>query len=112
MPSKYRKEIRVNGERRIAHQVSAEKALGKPLPEGAVVHHHSANQLVICQDDTYHKLLHVRERAIKACGHAGWRKCKICKKYDDPANLYIQAHNRHVFHRECAALYQRQRKGA
>jgi len=51
------------------HILIAEKALGKYLPEGAVVHHidenglnNSPNNLVICQDGNYHKLLHQRMR--------------------------------------------------
>lgn len=44
------------------HILIAEKALGKYLPPGAVVHHHSPTQLVICEDQAYHMLLHKRMR--------------------------------------------------
>ncbi len=92
------------------HILIAEEALGKLLPLKAVVHHHTPQQLVVCQNDTYHKLLHQRQRAYKACGYASWRKCKICKKYDSPDNLYINGKHRHVFHRNCAAEYCYNRK--
>jgi endogenous inhibitor of DNA gyrase (YacG/DUF329 family) len=53
------------------HVLVAEKALGKPLPKGAVVHHHNKitsdnrnNNLVICQDQSYHNILHSRMRKI------------------------------------------------
>lgn len=61
------------GGRRIqVHRLRAEKALGKPLPAGAVVHHADGSKrpdapLVICQDETYHRLLHIRMR-VKAHG--------------------------------------------
>jgi hypothetical protein len=64
------------------HTLIAEKALGKPLPREAVIHHHTSKQLVICQDQGFHNLLHKRTRALKACGHASWWKCVHCKEYD------------------------------
>ena len=53
------------------HILVAEKAMGKYLPKGAVVHHIDENglnnapgNLVVCQDDSYHKLIHKRARAL------------------------------------------------
>ena len=95
------------------HILVAEKALGKPLPPGAVVHHcgtvDDQTQLVICQDQAYHMLLHRRLRALKACGHANWRKCKICKQYDKPENLVVRTDNRNVYHKKCKSQYDRER---
>ncbi len=54
------------------HVLLAEKALGKPLPPGAVVHHmnnkpadnHTPFNLVVCPDQAYHMLLHKRAREL------------------------------------------------
>ena len=93
MKNKRRKLLWVNGKGVPESRVLAEKALGKPLPKGCEVHHHTDIQLVICQDHAYHFLLHVRTRAFRACGHANWRKCLYCKKYDKLENLKITEHN-------------------
>lgn len=76
------------------HILVAEKAMGKLLPEGAVVHHVNGNRgdnrpenLVVCQDQAYHLLLHARERALKECGNANWRRCAQCGEWDDSSKM-------------------------
>jgi len=56
----------------LAHVLIAEKALGKKLPPGAVVHHADGNpsnnknsNLVICPSQAYHMLIHARTRAYE-----------------------------------------------
>lgn len=51
------------------HRLIAEEALGKPLPEGAVVHHLSGDKqdnrrsnLLVCENERYHQLIHARQR--------------------------------------------------
>jgi hypothetical protein len=91
------------------HQMLAASALGKPLPEKAVVHHVNGDSrdnrpanLVICEDQAYHGLLHTRTRAYEACGNASWRKCKFCKQYDNPANLSITGgYRKTIYHKAC-----------
>ena len=70
------------------HRMRAERALGYPLPRKAVVHHADGSTradapLVICENQAYHALLHMRMRVLKAggnpntdavCGHCGLAK--------------------------------------
>ncbi len=94
------------------HILRAEKALGKPLPQEAKVHHANGTKtgpLVICQDEAYHQLLHRRMRALKACGHANWRKCSYCKQYDDPKNMFINKNK--SYHKECRNQHDRKNGG-
>jgi len=100
------------------HILVAEKALGRPMPKRARVHHvnedksdNRPSNLVICENDAYHMILHRRQRALDACGHASWRKCTYCKQYDAPENLYISPKPRGtVIHRACAAKRMREYK--
>jgi hypothetical protein len=80
--------------RKFEHVLVAERAMGKPLPVGAQVHHINGNRtdnrngnLVVCQDQSYHALLHARRRALDACGNPGWRRCTFCREWDDVKNL-------------------------
>ena len=88
-----------------------EKATKKPFPINAVVHHvdensgnDNSNNLVVCENEGYHKLLHQRKRALKACGNPNYRKCWICQRYDDPKNLYIKQSfpkGGTIYHKKC-----------
>lgn len=92
------------------HILFAEKALGKILPDKTVIHHHTPEQLVVCENQAYHLLLHQRQRAYEACGHAAWRKCAYCKEWDAPENLYIPKGRQSVRHKQCALDYQRRKR--
>lgn len=77
-----------------AHVEVVENALGKPLPRGAVIHHvdgnglnNSNDNLVVCENRSYHYLLHVRQRAYEATGDPAKRKCPYCKQYDAVENM-------------------------
>lgn len=100
----------------LEHRLLAERAYGKPLPPGVQVHHVDENRsnnhpsnLVICSAE-FHRLLHVRTDAFNACGHADWRKCSFCGRYDDPSNLYIPPGKGTIEHRACGREYRRKRK--
>ncbi len=109
--------IQVDGIQKAVHIRLAEKALGRLLPSGVVVHHANEDRLdnrpenlVICTQ-WYHRLLHTRINACKACGNPNWRKCKFCKKYDDPQNMRIveTPYKTVSEHRECHNEYQLRR---
>lgn len=107
-------EMRTNGVARLEHLLVAEKALGKRLPRKARVHHVDENRtnnvpgnLVICPNDAYHQLLHMRMRALKECGNADWLKCQYCKRWDSPQNVLLG--KRVKFHRECKNGYENRR---
>jgi hypothetical protein len=81
----------------------AERILKRKLSKTTVVHHidgdddnNKPSNIVICEDQAYHLLLHKRERALKACGHADWIRCHTCKRYSPPEEM----HNRgnHYWH--------------
>lgn len=98
------------------HVLIASRALGRGIPRGVIVHHVDENplnnhpgNLVICQDQAYHMVLHQRQRAVEACGRASWLRCVICKKYDEPGNLYVSPQGR-ATHRKCGARKARERR--
>ncbi len=96
----------------LEHRWIASKVLGKPLSSRAVVHHVDGNKrnnendnLIICEDSDYHRVLHVRERALRACGNPNWRKCSICKEYDASSNLYYSKSGNNYRHVRCHNKY-------
>lgn len=74
------------GDVQLVHRILAAKALGKPLPKGAEVHHIDENKrnnapsnLVICPNRAYHMLLHARQRVIDKGGDPNEEKiCSSC----------------------------------
>lgn len=89
--SRYR-NVQVDGQTKMAHTAIAVAALGKPLPLGAEVHHvdgnplnNAARNLVICQDNEYHTLLHMRADVVGAGGNPNGsklcRQCGLCKPF-------------------------------
>lgn len=102
------------------HILVVEKAMQRELPSTAQVHHVNENRaenansnLVACHDGAYHKLLHIRQSALDACGHASWRKCPYCQRYDDTARMIIHAAGKVTpmyCHRDCRIARQRDRQ--
>jgi hypothetical protein len=69
------------------HRVQAEAALGHPLPPKAVVHH-ADGTLVICQDQSYHMLLHQRMRVLARGGDQNTQRiCSACQHLTSDATF-------------------------
>ena len=102
------------GKKVYGHVLIIEKALGHPIPAGAPTHHvdeypsnNVNSNLVLCDSNAYHHFVHMRTRALKECGHASWRRCTFCGKYDDPENMYIYL--KLAYHRSCSSKYNKER---
>ncbi len=94
------------------HILVAEKALDKYLPRDVVVHHvdeirgnNKSNNLVVCENQKYHMLLHKRMRALKACGNPNAKKCRYCGDHDLAGENDMSKNRRE--HNECRRVYQR-----
>ena len=109
--------IGLGADKRQAHVLIVERAIGRQIPAGAEVHHvneiktdNRHENLVVCPSRAYHKLLHVRTKALDECGNANFRKCPFCKQYDDPKNMTHNASSRYHYHSACKNEYRRTRR--
>lgn len=96
----------------LEHILIAEKALGKPLPAGVQIHHaneeradNRSSNLVICENQKYHGLLHRRLLAYKATGNPRMRWCGYCKKWD----MNIEQSDGRFYHKSCRRLSDQKR---
>jgi hypothetical protein len=101
----YMKLLLPGNRRKREHVAIAEQVLGRPLPKGACVHHIDGNKannshdnLVICENQTYHFLLHSRAKLLAAAKDQGvspdGRKvCFACHKAL-PKEDFVRSKNR------------------
>lgn len=93
-----------------------EKIIGRLLPKGSVVHHVDENRLnnrndnlVVCEDESYHRLLHRRMNALRVTGNPNSRFCPYCKRWDDPSDaMYLG--DTQSWHKGCYNVMQRLRR--
>lgn len=115
----YRTVLVRGGVRVRLHVARAERALGKPLPKKSHVHHADGSKrddapLVICQDTSYHRLLHARMRVKAAGGNPNTDAvCGRCRLAKDRSLFTL--HRSMVFGvyrdcRECSNEDQRRRR--
>jgi hypothetical protein len=109
--------VGVGGRKDLAHRVIVERALGKPLPSTAVVHHVDGNKannananLVVCPSESYHRLLHRRQEALTLTGNANLVRCHICGIFSTPDEMVIGGGGN--FHRQCMRHRARERAEA
>ncbi|MBE0568933.1 MAG: HNH endonuclease [Deltaproteobacteria bacterium] len=106
------------GRQILAHVEIVEKVLGKRLPPGAIVHHVDGNKmnnahsnLVVCQDQAFHNLLHSRSKAKKECGDANYLRCEYCGRWDPPGSIVRGRPSGYTgYHKECRIEYRRKRR--
>lgn len=85
----YKKTYDSKGNRINLHQKVVEDILGKKLPKGAQIHHidgdkhnNEPSNLIVCPDQKYHHLLHIRQRTLDAGYNPNLDKfCPDCKEY-------------------------------
>lgn len=99
------------------HILIVEKAMGKLLSSKHKVHHFDENtannaniNLIVCEDQKYHFLLHRRKRALEACGHANYQKCDYCGQWDDPKKFEMNKAGNNARHPECRRRYVREQR--
>lgn len=73
------------------YRIIAERALGRPLPPFVIVHHHTEHQIVICENQSYHQLLHKRTNIVRAGGDPNRdRWCADCKRPRPVKTFYVR----------------------
>ena len=78
----------------LEHIVICSAVLGKPLPLKAIIHHWDKNNsnnksfnLLICQDQSFHMVIHMRQKAYEQSGHADYRYCNTCEKWHSTKDM-------------------------
>ena len=63
--------VMINYQQKLVHRLVVERAMWKPLPAGTIVHHLNGIKtdnrhcnLVVCPNESYHKLLHRRQKEL------------------------------------------------
>lgn len=100
------------------HILVAESVIGRKINFPNEIHHVNGDRsdnrkenLVICENRKYHRLLHARKRALLICGDANKKSCIFCKKFDLLENLVLRnkKDDKGYCHRKCESEYAKKR---
>lgn len=101
------------------HRVLVEGVIGHVLRQSAPIHHvdedrgnNGRGNLVACDSNAYHCLLHKRKRAFDACGDPDALRCSICHSYarqEDMRSFFSDGRGPYGIHRECSRIQRRRR---
>jgi hypothetical protein len=90
----------------LEHIVLMEIKIGRSLRKGEEIHHMGRRddntRIKLCKNRVHHFLLHMRLKAVRAGVLPSWRKCKFCKKWDKPENLFINNSTWACYNRKCS----------
>lgn len=102
------------------HRAIVERLIGMKLPRRARVHHVNENRrdnrpenLVVCNDDAHHMLIHYRQRAYDGSGDANNLRCEYCKTWDSPERIrviYRADGSARRYHQACNTNYHNERR--
>lgn len=101
------------------HVLICENVLGRKLSKQNMIHHidfnksnNTNNNLVICENDEYHKLLHLRTNSLINTGFKDRYRCSSCNEYKKESEYYISNTVPFYYRRckECAAKDNLKRK--
>lgn len=80
-------------------------------------HNNHPSNLVVCENQSYHWILHRRQRAYDATGDANANYCEVCLKYDRQDELRSSSRSASAkyprtvyYHLDCARRRQYERK--
>lgn len=115
--SRYRRTLK-DGRYIYLHQLAAEAALGRRLPKAAEIHHVNGNRfdnrgckLVICEDSSYHKLLHMRAKTLRLGGNPNTQRwCSACKRLRLITEMSMRDGRPRSSCRECDRAYDSARR--
>lgn len=111
----------ISGSRKTRPHVKiVERILGHHIPIGSVIHHVNQNKrdnrncnLILCQDQSYHRLLHARQRILDAGGNPDTDKiCSRCKTLKNLDEFHIAPRNgdgRRCYCKPCQSEIYRER---